>query len=96
MLVAAAGLVAGRPAVTHHLALDELAAAGADVRPARVVDDGDLVSCGGVTSGLDLALWLLEREFGAELARRVAADIEHERRGEVAHGPRSRSAAAEA
>ena len=33
-----------------------------------MVDDGDLVTAGGVTSGIDMALWLVERHFGADLA----------------------------
>jgi transcriptional regulator GlxA family with amidase domain len=48
-----------------------------------VVDDGDLVTAGGVTAGIDLALWLVERHFGAELAAAVAAEMEHPRQGEV-------------
>src|SRR5688572_975686 len=64
MLATAAGLTRGRPAVTHHGAIEELRAAGAEVVEARVVDDGDLVTAGGVTSGIDLALWLVERHFG--------------------------------
>jgi transcriptional regulator GlxA family with amidase domain len=48
-----------------------------------VVDDGDLVTAGGVTSGIDMALWLVERHFGTELADAVAAEIEHPRHGEV-------------
>jgi transcriptional regulator GlxA family with amidase domain len=83
MLATAAGLTRGRPAVTHHDAIDDLRAAGARVVEARVVDDGDLVTAGGVTSGLDMALWLVERHFGAELADAVAAEIEHPRVGEV-------------
>lgn len=83
MLAAAAGLTKGRPAVTHHLALEDLRATGAKVVEARVVDDGDLVTSGGVTSGLDLALWLLERYFGAEVASAVEGRMEHERRGVV-------------
>src|SRR5918998_997253 len=71
MLATAAGLTRGRPAVTHHGAIDDLRAAGAEVVEARVVDDGDLVTAGGVTSGIDLALWLVEREFGADLAHRI-------------------------
>jgi transcriptional regulator GlxA family with amidase domain len=82
MLLAAAGLVEGRPATTHHAAIGDLRAAGARIADgARVVDAGDLITAGGVTSGLDLALWLVEREAGAELADRVASEIEHERRG---------------
>jgi transcriptional regulator GlxA family with amidase domain len=83
MLATAAGLTRGRPAVTHHGAIEELRAAGAEVVEARVVDDGDLVTAGGVTSGIDLALWLVERHFGAELAEAVAAEMEHPRQGEV-------------
>ena len=81
MLAARGGLTLGRPAVTHHGALAELRAAGAEVIEARVVDDGDLITAGGVTSGLDLALWLVEREFGAELAHRIERGLEYERRG---------------
>ena len=83
MLAAAAGLTSGRPAVTHHSALDDLRRSGAEVLEARVVDDGDLLTAGGVTSGLDLALWLVEREFGAEPAAEVAEEIEYERRFDV-------------
>lgn len=83
MLAAAAGLTAGRHATTHAAALDALRESGADVPPARVVDDGDLISAGGVTSGLDLALWLVERFFGAHLACAIERRMEYERRGSV-------------
>lgn len=83
MLASAAGLLQGRPATTHHGAQEELRSQGANVIDARVVDDGDLLSCGGVTSGIDLALWIVEREWGAGLAERVAAEMEHDRRGPV-------------
>ncbi|HEU0318414.1 MAG TPA: hypothetical protein VFR49_13850, partial [Solirubrobacteraceae bacterium] len=59
---------------------------GADIIDARVVDDGDLVTPGGVTSGIDMALWLVERRFGPEAAGQIARRIEHDRRGEV-HRP---------
>jgi transcriptional regulator GlxA family with amidase domain len=83
MLAATAGLTRGRPAITHHGAVEDLRASGARVVEARVVDDGDLVTAGGVTSGIDLALWLVERHFGTDLADAVAAEIEHPRHGEV-------------
>jgi transcriptional regulator GlxA family with amidase domain len=83
MLLGAAGLLRGRPATTNRLALDRLRAAGAEVVDARVVDDGDVLTAGGVTAGLDLALWLAEREMGAEFAGHLAAGVEYERTGRV-------------
>ena len=58
-------------------------ATGVTVVDARVVDDGDLVSSGGVTSGLDLALYLLERSYGPRIAHAVEQLFEYERRGTV-------------
>jgi transcriptional regulator GlxA family with amidase domain len=83
MALSAAGLTRGRPATTHAIAKAGLAAQGATVINARVVDDGDLVTCGGITSGLDVALWLVERHLGAKLAVAVETMLEYERRGTV-------------
>ncbi|HUY77871.1 MAG TPA: DJ-1/PfpI family protein [Ktedonobacterales bacterium] len=83
MLLAAAGLLTGRPATTHHLAHDELRAAGADLVAARVVDDGDMITASGVTSGLDLALWIVERFASPQIATKVESRLEYERRGTV-------------
>ena len=77
LIAGSAGLLDGRPATTHHANLDDLAGMGAHVVEGRVVDDGDVLSAGGVTSGLDLALHLVAREAGEDLAARVAADIEY-------------------
>ena len=82
MVLAEATLLEGRPATTHQVAVDDLEA-HATVVDARVVDDGDVLTAGGVTAGIDLALWLLERVFGPEIADAVATGMEHERRGEV-------------
>jgi transcriptional regulator GlxA family with amidase domain len=83
LLMAAAGLLVGRPATTNRLALDRLRETGAEVIDERVVDDGDLLTAQGVTSGFDLALWLVEREMGAEFARLLAAGVEYEPCGQV-------------
>lgn len=88
MLISAAGLLDGRRAVTHHLALEELAASGAQVLGhARVVDDGEIITAGGATAGIDLALWLVERELGSAVAARIAGEIEHPRIGTVVTAP---------
>lgn len=86
MLLAGAGLLDGRPATTHHLAQNDLAAVTERV-DARVVDDGDVLTAAGVSSGLDLALWIVEREFGAELAEQTAEAIEYEPRHDVYESP---------
>ncbi|WP_276259820.1 DJ-1/PfpI family protein [Haloglomus litoreum] len=82
MLAARAGILAGRPAVTHASALTDLGEY-ASVVDARVVDDGDVVTAGGVTSGLDLAFHLVDREFGSEVARQVATEMEYAPAGDV-------------
>ena len=82
MVLAEAGLLEGRPAATHPVAEDDLEASAASVVDERIVDDGDVLTAGGVTSGLDLALWIVEREFGEEIASEVSALMEYER-GEV-------------
>jgi len=84
LLLSAAGLLTGRPAVTNRMALDDLAAAGADVRrDARVVDDGSIVTAGGPAAGIDLALHLVQRVLGEEAGRRAARRLEHEPVGPV-------------
>ncbi|GAA5706561.1 glutamine amidotransferase [Streptomyces avermitilis] len=89
LVLAMAGLIEGRPATTHHLGMDLLDATGARAVSARIVDDGDLVTGAGVTSGLDLGLYLLEREVGPRVAHAVEQLFAHERRGVVwrADGP---------
>lgn len=87
LALAMAGLIEGRNAVTHALGLDVLEATGVNVVRARVVDDGDLVTAGGVTSGLDLALYLLERSYGSHVALAVEGLFEYERRGTVWRAP---------
>ncbi|MFE6911508.1 DJ-1/PfpI family protein [Streptomyces erythrochromogenes] len=83
MLLSAAGLTRGRPCTTHHKARPDLEREGGVLKNARVVDDGDLVTAGGITSGLELALWLVRRELGADAATRLEAMLEYEARGTV-------------
>ncbi|MFF8378211.1 DJ-1/PfpI family protein [Streptomyces sp. NPDC015661] len=83
MLLSAAGLTRGRPCTTHHKARPDLEQQGGLLKNARVVDDGDLVTAGGVTSGLDLALWLVRRELGPDAANGLQTMLEYEARGTV-------------
>jgi transcriptional regulator GlxA family with amidase domain len=77
MLLAHAGIIGSRRATTHHAARADLAATGATVVHDRVVDEGDLITGGGVTSGIDVALWIVARFFSEELGRIVADHIEY-------------------
>lgn len=83
LALAMAGLLDGRTAVTHAQGMTMLDALGVTTVDARVVDDGDLVSAAGVTSGLDLGLHLLERAFGAAVPLAVERLFAYERRGMV-------------
>ena len=66
--------------MTHHTALDDLRELGIDViADRRWIDAGDVLTAGGVTSGIDLALHLLERFDGARAAERAARLLEHPR-----------------
>ncbi|HEU4421780.1 MAG TPA: DJ-1/PfpI family protein [Pilimelia sp.] len=80
LMLAMAGLIEGRPVVTHHRGVN-LLEEGDALADARVVDDGDLVTAGGITAGLDLGLHLLERELGPRIAHRVEQLLAYERRG---------------
>jgi transcriptional regulator GlxA family with amidase domain len=82
-ILAAAGVLEGRRATTHHSARRDLEDRGVEIVDARVVDDGDVITAGGVTAGIDLALWLVERQWGQELADGIAREMEYERRGPV-------------
>lgn len=74
LVYAAAGLLAGRPATTHHASLDTLAELDTSIevrREDRCVDDGDVVTGSGVSAGIDVALHLVARLAGPERARQV-------------------------
>lgn len=80
MALAHAGLLDGRKAITHQGAVEDLRTfAGGNIVDARVVDDGDIITCGGVTSGIDLSLWLVERFWNQSIAKQVARYMEYER-----------------
>ena len=74
-LLEAAGLLAGVRATTHHLGWEELRKKGVEVSADRVVDAGRILTAGGITSGLDLSLHLIERFFGE--GERIARMLEY-------------------
>ncbi|MDO8107971.1 DJ-1/PfpI family protein [Isoptericola sp. b441] len=79
--LAAAGLLAGRPATTYWDAFDELARLDPSVlvdTDARFVDDGDVVTSAGVSAGIDMALHLVARLETVTVARAVKRAIQYE------------------
>lgn len=83
-LLAKAGLLAGKAVTAHHNALTRLAADFPDVsvrRGARFVDAGNVSTAGGLTSGIDLALHVVERYYGREVAEKTATLLEYQSLG---------------
>jgi putative intracellular protease/amidase len=78
LLLAAAGLLDGIPATTHWVARDLLAQLGAKPAPGRVVQHGKIVTAAGVSSGIDMALRLVQQINGDEVAQAVQLGIEYD------------------
>ncbi|MDP6390694.1 MAG: DJ-1/PfpI family protein [Alphaproteobacteria bacterium] len=78
LLLAAAGLLRGKRATTHWAAIDQLALLGAIPVEERVVEDGNVITGAGVTSGIDFALLFAARVAGEEEARRIQLQIEYD------------------
>ena len=83
-----AGLLKGKRATTHHDFQDRLAEQFPDVtveRGTRFVESApNLATAGGLTSGIDLALRVVERYFGRAVAQRTASYMEYQGRGWIA------------
>jgi transcriptional regulator GlxA family with amidase domain len=78
LLLAAAGLLDGAPATTHWLARDLLGELGAEPVPDRVVEHGRIVTAAGVSSGIDMALHLVRKINGEQVAQAVQLGIEYD------------------
>ena len=83
--LAKAGLLKGKPATTHHDFTDRLAASFPDVQVRRglrfVESSPRLATAGGLSSGIDLALRVVERYYGRETAAKTAAYMEYQGEG---------------
>ena len=80
-VLAKTGLLSGKSATTFHMAYEDFAVEFPDIhlkRGARFVEDGNLASSGGLTSGMDLAFRVVERYFGRDLAEETAYNIEYQ------------------
>ncbi|MBV8350107.1 MAG: DJ-1/PfpI family protein [Mycolicibacterium sp.] len=79
LILAAAGLLAGKRATSHWLALPALKALGATaVNDERILPAGDVVTSAGVSAGIDLALWLAGQIAGEGRAKAIQLAIEYD------------------
>ena len=77
LILGAAGLLRGKRATTHWAAHDLLARLGATRDEGRVVRDGNVITGGGVTAGIDFALLAVAEIFGREVAESVELRMEY-------------------
>jgi transcriptional regulator GlxA family with amidase domain len=78
LILAAAGLLDGRRATSHWLALEQLGRLGAEPVPERVVFDGKYATAAGVSAGIDMALALAARVAGDTVAQAIQLGIEYD------------------
>jgi transcriptional regulator GlxA family with amidase domain len=78
LVLGAAGLLEGKRATGHWLYLEPLREYGAEPTSERVVEDGKVITAAGVSSGIDMALHLVDRELGPEAAQAVQLAIEYD------------------
>src|SRR5437762_5195965 len=78
LVLGAAGLLKGKRAATHWMSREMLSAFGATPVAERVVVDGNVITGGGVTAGIDFALTVAAEAFGAELAQAIQLGIEYD------------------
>jgi transcriptional regulator GlxA family with amidase domain len=80
LILAAAGLLDGKRATSHWLALEALGRLGAQPVSERVVFDGKIVTAAGVSAGIDMALALVARIAGEQVAQAIQLGIEYDPR----------------
>lgn len=78
LVLGAAGLLEGKRATSHWLFLERLREFGADPVGERFVEDGKTITAAGVSAGIDMALHLVGREAGPEVAQAIQLGIEYD------------------
>lgn len=77
LLLGAAGLLEGKRATTHPQLAGILNHFSGSVLPDRIVDEGNIITAGGVTASIDLGLFLCERIAGQETREKIAAQMDY-------------------
>ena len=78
LVLGAAGLLQDKRATTHWMSREMLSAFGATPLAERVVIDGNVITGGGVTAGIDFALVVAAEAFGEETAKAIQLNIEYD------------------
>lgn len=78
LLLAAAGFLKGKKATSHPTAFEKLRLYGIEVIDQRVVDEGDIITARGVTSSIDLGLYLCEKLAGNEVMERIRRQMDYQ------------------
>jgi cyclohexyl-isocyanide hydratase len=78
LVLGAAGLLQGKRATTHWMSREMLPAFGATAVAERVVIDGQVITGGGVTAGIDFALVIAAQAFGDDVAKSIQLNIEYD------------------
>jgi len=82
LLLGAAGFLRGRKATTHRSAFNELERFCDQVVDKRIVDEGDVITAQGVTSSIDLGLYLCEKFSGVEAKERIREQMDYQPTGD--------------
>ena len=72
-----AGYLEGKKATTNRNVFDQLPPLGAEILTDRVVEDGDVITAGGVSSSLDLGLYLVGKIAGREVMEKIKSQMEY-------------------
>jgi putative intracellular protease/amidase len=78
LLLGAAGLLGGLKAASHWMAYDALRSLGAEAVSDRVVIEGKIITAAGVSAGIDMALTLVAKECGDDMAQAIQLSIEYD------------------
>jgi len=77
VIFGAAGFLLGKSATTHPTAFEELRPYCLEVKDLRIVDEGDIITARGVTSAIDIGLYLVEKLAGYEVKEKIAKQMDY-------------------